>query len=312
MGVRLLALALLASLLAAGCGGAPSRPGAHAAHGTPDNPVVTGPGRLVAIGGGRSLYLQCSGHGSPTVVLEAGFGGDTNNWTGVQPQLGATTRTCAYDRAGLGNSLPLPGVHDASAEIRDLQTLLEHARIAPPYVLVGHSYGGLLVRLFARAHPAETAGVVLVDAMGRDQDARYARWWRALPRSVRRALPAPGAPREYGVDLLASERLAAHVRSLGDVPLAVVTRGQAGLGGTAAARTAVMRAWTRMQDELAALSPDHVHVVAARSGHFVQSAADGQPGVVVRAVDAVVRAARTHTALPPCPRLFAGLAARCR
>src|SRR5438067_2330704 len=77
------------------------------------SPVIVGPGKLVAIGGGRTLYLKCVGSGGPTVVLEAGFGGNNDNWSAVQPQLGRTTRTCAYDRAGLGNSLPMPGVHDA-------------------------------------------------------------------------------------------------------------------------------------------------------------------------------------------------------
>jgi len=134
--------------------------------------VVTGSGRLVDIGGGRSLYLECVGSGSPTVVLEAGFGGSGRDWAEVQPQLVATTRTCVYDRAGLGNSLPISVVHDASDEITDLQRLLGRAQIAPPYVMVGHSYGGLLVRLFAQAHPDETVGVVLVDSIGPNQTRR--------------------------------------------------------------------------------------------------------------------------------------------
>src|SRR4029077_14893887 len=106
------------------------------------------------------------------VVLEAGFGGNSGNWSAVQRTLGRTTRTCAYDRAGLGNSLAMPGVHDAGDEIADLQRLLDHAHLAPPYVLVGHSYGGLLVRLFAHAHPHQTAGGGLVDSMGRGPDRR--------------------------------------------------------------------------------------------------------------------------------------------
>jgi hypothetical protein len=71
--------------------------------------------------------------------LEAGFGGNNTSWGAVQPPLGRTTRTCAYDRAGLGSSLAIPGVHDAGDEIDDLHRLLAHARIPPPYVLVGHS-----------------------------------------------------------------------------------------------------------------------------------------------------------------------------
>src|SRR4051794_29003449 len=102
-----------ATAAAVACGG--QRPPAR--HG---NPVLAGPGRLVAIGGGRSLSLNCRGAGRPPVVLEAGFGGNSTNWSAVQPPLSRTTRTCAYDRAGLGNSLPMPGVHDAADEIGDL------------------------------------------------------------------------------------------------------------------------------------------------------------------------------------------------
>jgi pimeloyl-ACP methyl ester carboxylesterase len=276
--------------------------------------VTVGGGRLVEIGGGRRLYLRCVGSGSPVVVLEAGFGGTTDNWRDVQPQLGRTTRTCAYDRAGLGNSVALPGVHDAGDELGDLERLLAHARIPAPYVLVGHSYGGLLVRLFAHAHPGETAGVVLVDAVGRDQMRRgLALWPRSQARRARRAFAEPVAD---GVDLRAGESLGRGVRTLGDTPLAVITRGRPepeALGPSIRPRLAraLWRLWIRMQDELAALSSDRVHVVAVRSGHFVQRL-DGQPEVVVRAVRAVVRAARSRARLASCPRLFRGPAVRCR
>jgi pimeloyl-ACP methyl ester carboxylesterase len=304
---------LLASFVAVGCGGRESN-GERAATATTvhASPVIVGSGRLVGIGGGRRLFVDCVGSGSPTVVLEAGFGGDTYNWRTVQPQLGRTTRTCSYDRAGLGNSVAVPGVHDASAEIDDLRRLLDAAGIDPPYVLVGHSYGGLLARLFAAAHPKETAGVVLVDAMGRDQTRRELAIW---PMSQEPALRHRVArPVRDGVDLAAGEALAARVRSLGDTPLVVVTAGtHADEWGHAPARLAraLDRQWAAMQDELAALSSDHVHVVARRSDHFVQGV-DGQPRVVVGAVQAVVRADRDGTRLPPCAQLFRGPDVGCR
>jgi pimeloyl-ACP methyl ester carboxylesterase len=302
---RALAVVLTAAA-AAGCGGRTTT----TAHTTPI--ALAGPGRVVALGNGRSLYVDCVGAGSPTVVLEAGLGGDVHNWSAVQPQLGRITRTCSYDRAGVGSSVGVPGVHDARVEIDDLQRLLEHARVAPPYVLVGHSYGGLLARLFARAHPREVAGIVLVDAMGRAQTRRELRIW---PRSQARALRHFVATRvRDGVDLAAGEALAARVTSLDDKPLAVVTAGtHAAEWGRVPSRLgrALDRQWTTMQDELAALSSDHVHVVALRSDHFVQGL-DGQPRVVVQAVGAVVRAAREHAHLPPCAQLFAGRDVRCR
>jgi pimeloyl-ACP methyl ester carboxylesterase len=303
---------LLASVLVGGCGGHGSKARSATAPAVSAPAVsVSGPGRLIAIGGGRSLYLDCVGAGSPTVVLEAGLGGNSHNWSQVQPQLGRLTRTCAYDRAGIGSSLALPGVHDASAEIVDLERLLAHAHIGPPYVLVGHSYGGLLARLFAQAHPSEVAGIVLVDAMGRDQTRReLAIWPRSQAPSLRRLV----AKRvRDGVDLASGEALATHVTSLGDTRLAVVTAGMhAAEWGHAPAslRHALDRQWATMQDELARLSGDHVHVIALRSDHSVQRA-DGQPLVVIRAVQAVVRAARARAPLPPCVQLFTGSDVRC-
>jgi pimeloyl-ACP methyl ester carboxylesterase len=315
---------LLATVLVVGCGG-------HERHGQRSPtakalpraaPVtVDGPGRLVAIGGGRSLYLVCVGSGSPTVVLEAGLGANAFSWRDVQPQLGRSARTCAYDRAGIGSSVRRPGVHDARDEIDDLRRLLDAAHLDPPYVLVGHSYGGLLIRLFAQSHPDETAGLVLVDAKGRDQMRReLAIWPKSQAPELRRSWARPVRD---GVDLAAGGALASRVTSLGDKPLAVITAGTHKADSTGMPpplARALYGLWVAMQDELAALSTDHVHVVALRSDHFVQigrfhrgdQEIDGQPEVVIRAVQAVVRAARDHTHLPPCRRLFTGRDVRCR
>jgi pimeloyl-ACP methyl ester carboxylesterase len=305
---RAFALILL-SVLTVACGGQQT---------TRDpNPVILGPGHLVAIGVGRSLYLHCEGAGSPTVILEAGFGGNSNDWSEVQAPLGRATRTCAYDRAGLGNSLPIPGVHDAADEIADLNRLLEDAGIPPPYVLVGHSYGGLLVRLFAQVSPVETAGIVLVDSMGRNQDRRLRAIWQAQPAQVRRQVPDPTAnPVQDGVDLLAGEALDAKLGTLGDRPLVVITRGR--LVDTTpqplppTMRASVAHLWENMQNELAGLSSDRIHAIALRSGHFVQRSPSGQPDVVVGAVLAVIHAVRTRTHLPACESVFHGTGVQCR
>jgi pimeloyl-ACP methyl ester carboxylesterase len=301
----------MASILAVGCGAHDHhRPRADTAPRA--IPVIIGSGGLVKIGAGRTLFLNCVGRGTPTVVLEAGLGGDSFNWQGVQPQLGRVTRTCAYDRAGLGNSVSLPGVHDARAEIDDLAHLLDGARLDPPYVLVGHSYGGLLARLFAAAHPQEVAGLVLVDAMTRDQTRRQLAIW---PRSQAQRLRREVATRvRDGVDLAAGEALAGRIRSLGDTRLAVITAGRHDAEwGTVPRKLAraLDRQWATMQDELAALSSDHLHVVALRSDHFVQGI-DGQPRVVVATVRALVGSARAGARLPPCRRLFSGADVACR
>ena len=308
-----LLVALLAASVAWGCGGDEPDPrtdrGATPREGAP---VTVGVGKLIDTGTGRSLYVRCVGSGTPTVVLEAGFGGTAHHWDDVHDALGRSTRTCAYDRAGLGHSLSIPGVHDAADEIEDLERLLDRGEIEPPYVLVGHSYGGLLARLFARDHPDETAGVVLVDAMGRDATRRQlARWPESLAPARRRAWAQPVIE---GVDLRSSEALASAVRTLGDTPLVVVSAGHHREETAGLPRRLVQLGWElwgTLHAELARLSSDHVHVVATRSGHFVQDL-DGQPQVVIRAVRAVVRAERDNTQLPPCEDLFSGPGVRCR
>jgi pimeloyl-ACP methyl ester carboxylesterase len=305
---RVLAVALSAALVA-GCGGAAKEDPPR----TPPDPGFTGTGtmgsaRPVDIGG-RSLFVECHGSGSPTVLLEAGFGGSSKSWVTVMPALSRITRTCAYDRAGLGSSVAIPGVHDASDEVSDLGRLLAQARIPPPYVLVGHSYGGLLVRLFAHAHPQQTRGVVLVDAVGRDAFRRErAEWPPSIAPAARHALTAPV---EQGVDVRPGAAADDRIRSLGDLPLIVITAGheyQPTAGVPPWLYRRGMRLWHRMQDELTRLSSDRVHVVAVRSDHFVQ---DDQPDVVIHAVQAVVRAERTRTRLPACGHLFTGPDVRC-
>jgi hypothetical protein len=116
-----------------------------------------------------------------------------------------------------------------------------------------------------------------------------------------------------GVDLAAGEALASRVSTLGDMPLAVITAGRQDNFPRTPVRLgrALKRLWDRMQDELAGLSDNSVHVVALASNHDVPSSRSGQPSVVIRAVQAVVGAARDQTRLPPCRRLFSGADVRC-
>lgn len=130
------------------------------------------PGHMVDIGGHR-LHLYCVGTGTPTVILEAAAPGWSLYWSNVQPQLARTTRVCAYDRAGLGWSErgPLPRTGQRMA--KELHRLLERAGIRGPYILVGHSLGGLVTRLYQHDYPQEVVGMVLVDA-GHESEMRQA------------------------------------------------------------------------------------------------------------------------------------------
>jgi pimeloyl-ACP methyl ester carboxylesterase len=128
-----------------------------------DDTRYPAPGQRVDVGGYR-LHVHCVGEGNPTVVLDAGLGGFSLDWSLVQPELAATTRVCAYDRAGYGWSDPSPHARTPSQIADELHTLLVNAGIQGPYVLVGHSAAGKHVRLFASRYPQAVVGMVLVDA----------------------------------------------------------------------------------------------------------------------------------------------------
>src|SRR4030095_8529101 len=120
------------------------------------------PGQLVDIGGYR-LHINCTGAGSPTVVIESGWGDFSAAWGWVQPEVAKTTRVCTYDRAGMGWREVSPQPRTAREFAKELHTLLEKANESGPYVLVGHSMGGYTVRVYAHDYPDEVVGVVLVD-----------------------------------------------------------------------------------------------------------------------------------------------------
>ena len=141
------------------------------------------PGDLVDLGGHR-LHIDCVGHGSPTVILESGLGNMSADWANVQPEVAKTTRVCAYDRAGTGWSEAGPEPRDPRQIAHELHTLLDEAGIDGPYVLVGQSFGGLYVRMYAARFPQEVEGMVVVDASHPDM-------WTRLPPEVVAALKPP-------------------------------------------------------------------------------------------------------------------------
>jgi pimeloyl-ACP methyl ester carboxylesterase len=117
---------------------------------------------MIDVGGFR-LHLNCAGQGRPTVVLDAALGGSSVSWALVQPEIASLTRVCSYDRAGFGWSDGAPGPRTVGRIVDELRTLLDRAGETPPFVLVGHSFGGLVMRVFATRYRADTLGVVLVD-----------------------------------------------------------------------------------------------------------------------------------------------------
>lgn len=232
-------------------------------------PVVAG--RLVAVDG-QNLYVETLGEAGPVVVFESGLGADLHVWRSVAAPVSRFARVVLYDRAGLGRSLPLASDRPVTADdvVRRLRALLREVGLRPPYVLVGHSLGGLYVQAFARAHPAEVAGVVLVDAASPE----------APPQLTTRATLEPGTAEyleEAGAADSARQTLAAG--PFPDVPLAVLAATDHGPYFAAWEPTLM-----RLQQDLAALSPRGTLTVVWGSGHDVQL---DRPQAVIEAIRAV-------------------------
>jgi pimeloyl-ACP methyl ester carboxylesterase len=136
------------------------------------SPAFTPPGKLVDVGGYR-LHLHCTGRGEPTVVLIAGSGDFSFDWSLVQPGVSRFTRVCSYDRAGLAWSDPGPTPRTMRQDAYELHALLRAAGIKSPYILVGHSVGGLIARVYGEQYPKEVAGMVLVDPTHEDTTLLY-------------------------------------------------------------------------------------------------------------------------------------------
>lgn len=130
------------------------------------------PGRLIDVGGYR-LHLSCRGKERPAVVFESAMWEPGLTWALVQPEVARFARACTYDRAGLGWSEPSPRPRNADSMLEELRALLRNAAIPSPYVLVAHSSGGILARLYAHRHPQEVAGLVLVDGAHEEQFERF-------------------------------------------------------------------------------------------------------------------------------------------
>jgi pimeloyl-ACP methyl ester carboxylesterase len=270
-------------------------------------------GRVVEIGRGRGLYLECHGTGSPTVVLESGFRTDAEIWstltvagTPVLPAVSRFTRVCAYDRPGtvldaehLGRSDPVPMPRTADDIVADLDALLRAAEAPGPYVLVGHSLGGLFARLYASDQPEAVAGLVLVDAYPeRLEDLLGPERWPIYEQIALDPGPLAAVPDLETIDFDAASEtmLTAAARSpLRRVPLVVLSRGrpvELPASVPAGFSDALEQAWAVGQAELVSLVPGSRHVIATRSGHDIQL---DQPALVVRAIRRVVNTVRAGT-----------------
>ena len=273
--------------------------------------------RRVAIHGGRKLYLECRGTGSPTVVLEAGTGNLADIWSqppagpeqAVLPAVASFTRVCAYDRPGtfelpdglLSRSDPVAMPRSARDIVLDLRALLRAAHVPGPYVLAGHSFGGMVVRLYATTYPRKIAGLVSIDAQNEDFADAYKELLtpEVYVASVLSPGPLPGLESYSAVERLDLPVSAAQMRQaqadtpLRRMPLVVLSHSRDlpnpfGFPPDWPIE-ALERVFQDSQNKLAELVPGARHVIATTSGHYIQL---DQPELVTREIRRVVRAAR--------------------
>ncbi len=290
------------------------------------------PGRLVDVGGYR-LHLVVMGeeHAGPTVVLDAGMVSFSSNWAWVQPEVARVARVVACDRAGLGWSDPGPRPRDAGQSARELHLALHRRGIPGPYVLAGHSYGGLTARAFAAIYPDEVAGVVLADASHPDQWARFgfSSWvpglgskgssvvarfglFRLFDKEYR--LLADGLPPRAHDELMALARTPRALSTAGDTALAWDARtrplvnGAGDLGDLPLIVLSVTEQprmgdqLTALQAELPALSSQGRHITVDGAYHEGLLTRQDHARVVTESIHRVVEAARTGRPLaPPTP-----------
>jgi len=252
-------------------------------------------GSMVDIGG-RSLFIDCRGTGSPTVILERGLTADTTWWDQVIGQIAETTRVCAYDRANNGESDPV-GSHTGDQSVSDLEELLAACNIEPPYVLAAWSFGGPIARLFAARHPDDVVGVLLVDTDPVDyrslgapfvpDDAQERSFW-ASENDEKLDLDAT-------LDLARAESTPG---SFDDHPLVILTPSGPNSGdiGEGAHRLPgpcipeLDELYLRLEREMQDLSSNSRFVLVDDTGHCIMC---DQPQTVINAVEDVLEAART-------------------
>ncbi|KOS60344.1 alpha/beta hydrolase [Lysinibacillus agricola] len=222
--------------------------------------------------GGIELYYELLGehHEGPTLVFDSGYGATLENWNSIKDEVSKFSRMFIYDRAGIGKSELDDRPRHSRQNVDNLRILLNKAGVKPPYVLVGHSLGGINVRLFASTYPEEVAGIVLLDSSHEDQN-------KILPplftKEVQEAYYNQFTIEGSLDEIEESFEQVRTSKSFGNTPLIVVT------GGLQPFHTKEsMAAWMRLQEELANLSTNNQHIIVEDAGHVIHF---DKPDVVI-------------------------------
>ncbi|MCK8515404.1 alpha/beta hydrolase [Methylonatrum kenyense] len=296
-------------------------------HGTVHGTNIPAPGVLLpTLSGEHRMHLHCQGSGQPTVILDAGLGGDSLEWVRVQGKLAESTRVCSYDRGGLGWSDAPVGPRTAGRMASDLHRLLNNSVERGPFVLVGHSFSAYTLRIFARRYPAKVAGMVLVDPSHEEQILRFYEesGVNIAPSNERgqvfyRPELPPNLPEEWVStakrllitdlristtrnELLGFRTSAAQVASapeLPDVPIIILSRGSNAWPQNE--RGMIMEAlWRELHEDLAARAPMGELRIVPGSGHHIHLE---QPDSVIDGIQSVMEQVRLREQMAGEPTL---------
>jgi pimeloyl-ACP methyl ester carboxylesterase len=240
--------------------------------------------------GGYKLDVQLSGKGDPTIVLVAGLGDALDDWSKIFPSISALSRAVSYSRSGLGRSDLGPSDHSARSNVAELHTLLAKLKLKPPYVLVGRSYGSILVRLYTSLYPSEVGGLVIVDGTHEQQVRRWGKLDETYPDAFRKFFEdklktmKPGAEMDETRETVRIQAAGTveGLTPLPDIPIAVLTSMKVAQVAQYVNQTVKgHEEWRAMHDEWFRRSTNGLHIVTDRSGHSIQ---DDEPELVMMAI----------------------------
>lgn len=227
------------------------------------------------------LYSKFSRKGKPSVIFIAGLGDSSETWNEVQHRISQVTSTLSYDRAGVGRSEAAPAPRTCLDLVDELSELVLALDMEPPYLLVGHSFGGLVARLYASLYPQTISGIVLVDAAPEYKELAYE---KVLPEHLiagnREYYENPMLNREK-IDKVQSYRQVAEHAWTSSIPLAIITRGLPDDSGEDWPSQAILAVEQKLQAEFMRWSTSSKQRIAGRSGHYIHH---DEPDVVIEEI----------------------------
>lgn len=225
------------------------------------------------------IHAQLIGKGSerPTIVMEAGYGDDTTTWNSVISEISLLSQVLVYDRAGVGRSNSASSSKASQEMVRELKDLLTEAQIQPPYLLVAHSFEGIIARMYATFYPAEISGLMLIDATPEDYRERFL---PMMPQDFQQAYMQQFSVEEDAAFAASLQQVKATKQRL-PIPLLVLAAGK-----KAHYSKEAQLQWNEMQKEMLDISTDGEFMVAENSAHYIHQE---EPAIVVKAIKKMMK-----------------------